>query len=686
MSLIKKVSDTMRHNFYEVAKWLGFAVATVIVFWLMPREGKFQYEYSMSKPWQHETLLAPFDFPIYKDEEVYRAECESAAKSVVPIFSFDESEMLATGNVLVSNFESQWTEKERYDKDQTLQCLLKVFDSIENQGIVAYDKEVESLTAESPVRVVRNKMMRTVHYGDFYTMSSAVEAAETMATEAGDNVDVETVNSLLKNALRQSVFYNAELTAKETERAKSTVMPTSGMVQKNEVIISEGEVVNERTFAILDSLQREYAQHTFSQKDSILMWLSQLFLVALLFVMLGVYIKKMHKKVFAELRNVNVLLLLVILVVVPCYLIMKWNAALILIVPVSILTIMVGAFFNLSLAFGVQVFSIMLISLAVPNPFQYIFMQLIATLVTIFSLSERRSRHKYFLTALLVFLSYALVYLAFALLTASGINWFGVALLGLNALFTMLAQPVIIAFEKLFGFTTSLTLMELCNTNNPLLRRLSNEAPGTYQHSNQVANLCDEVLIAIGGNSLLARTGALYHDIGKLTNPMYFTENQHGAYSPHNDISNVESAQIIISHVSDGIDLAREAHLPEQIIDFIRTHHGTRRTEYFYINEQKAHPGETVDPTDFTYHGPKPYSRETAVMMMCDSVEAASHSIKEPDEAKISALVDNIINKQMDDGQFSNTDLTLNDFETIRKVLKKKLVSIYHVRIAYPDK
>ena len=686
MKLIKKIGDMFRHNFYEVAKWLGFALAALIVFWLMPREGKFKYEYSMSKPWQHETLLAPFDFPIYKDEATYRAECESAVKSVVPIFSFDESEILATGNVLVSNFESQWTDKECFDKDQTLQCLLKVFDSIENQGIVAYDKAVENLLPESPVRVVRNKMLRTVRYGDFYTMTSAVEAAEKMALSAEGDVDVETVNSLLKNALRQSVFFDAELTKKETEKAKNMVMPTSGMVQKNEVIISEGEVVNERSFAILNSLQREYAQHSFSQKDTILMWLSQLFLVALLFFMMGIYIKKMHTKVFAELRNVNVLLLLVILVVIPCYLVVKWAPSLVLIVPVSILTIMVGSFFSLSLAFGVQVFAIMLISLVVPNPFQYIFMQLVVTMVTIFSMSGRRSRNKFFLTAIKVFASYVAVYLAFALLTASEINWFGVAILGLNALFTMLAQPILIAFEKLFGFTTSLTLMELCNTNNPLLRRLSNEAPGTFQHSNQVANLSEEVLIQIGGDSVLARTGAMYHDIGKLTNPMYFTENQHGAYSPHDDISNVESAQIIISHVTDGIELAREARLPEQVIDFIRTHHGTRRTDFFYFNEQKAHPGETVDPADFTYHGPEPFSRETAVLMICDSVEAASHSLKEPDDAKISSLVDNIINKQIEAGQFKNTDLTLKDFETIRKVLKKKLESIYHVRIAYPEK
>jgi len=240
-------------------------------------------------------------------------------------------------------------------------------------------------------------------------------------------------------------------------------------------------------------------------------------------------------------------------------------------------------------------------------------------------------------------------------------------------------------FEKLFHLTTSLTLMELNNTNTPLLRQLAQTAPGTFQHSIQVANLCDEVLYAIGGDTLLARTGALYHDIGKMTNPMYFIENQHGTYNSHNDISNVESAQIIISHVLDGIKMAQKARLPEQVIEFIRTHHGTRRTEYFYIMEKREHPDEEVDPADFSYHGPIPFSRETAVLMICDSVEAASRSLKEPDENSISNLVDNIIQKQIDDGQFQNVDLTMRDFTTIRKVLKKKLMSIYHIRIAYPD-
>ena len=312
-------------------------------------------------------------------------------------------------------------------------------------------------------------------------------------------------------------------------------------------------------------------------------------------------------------------------------------------------------------------------------------MQLVATVLTVFSMSNVR-HHRFIQAAMFVFVGYLLVYLAFTFLTTSEVDWMDVLLLLLNALFTLLAQPLILMFERVFGVPTSLSLLELSNTNSPLLRELAATAPGTFQHSIQVANLTEEVLFEIGGDTVLARAGALYHDVGKIKNPMYFTENQHGAYSPHNDLSNTESAEVIISHVTDGIELAHKNHVPERIIDFIRTHHGTRRTDYFYINEQKAHPGEEIDPAPFTYHGPAPFSRETAVLMMADSIEAASHSLKEPDEKKISDLVDNIINKQMEAGQFLNTDLTLRDIETCRKVLKKKLMSIYHVRIAYPEK
>ena len=686
MSKIKDFFNRIRHSYYNVGRVFIFVVAIVLVCWQMPRTGKFKYEYQLSKPWQHETLYAPFDFPIYKDYETLNAETEAAKATVKPIFVFNDEEMVASRNLLFVNFESQWDAASHLDRDRNLDCLFNVFDSIEEQGIVAYDNATANLESSSEVNVVRNKVMRSVRYGELYSMNSATEAVTAMLDNSDKQIDKKLLSELVNGALRQNVFYNADLTKKEVDKAAAAVSLTYGMVQKDQAIVSEGELVDENIYNKLNSLQREYTTRSMSSDESLRVLLSQIFLVTLVFVLMGLYGNKLHKKVFAQMRNIVLILTLMLLIIIPSYILVKYAPSLIYMMPVCILAIMVGSFFNLRLAFSTQVFAVMLISLAVPNPFQFMFMQLVATVLTVFSMSSQRAHHRFIQAAIFVFVGYLLVYLAFTFLTTSEVDWSVIFLLVLNGLFTMLAQPLILLFERIFGVTTSLSLMELSNTNSPLLRRLASTAPGTFQHSIQVANLCEEVLFEIGGDTQLARTGALYHDIGKMNNPMYFTENQHGAYSPHNDLSNIESAEIIISHVTDGIEMAHKAHVPERIIDFIRTHHGTRRTDYFYINEQKAHPDEEIDPTPFTYHGPAPFSRETAVLMMADSIEAASHSLKEPDEKKISDLVDNIINKQMEAGQFLNTDLTLHDIETCRKVLKKKLMNIYHVRIAYPEK
>jgi len=686
MSKINDFFNRIRHSYYNVGRVFVFVVAIVLVCWQMPRSGKFKYEYQLSKPWQHETLYAPFDFPIYKDYETLNAETEAAKAKVKPIFVFNDEEMVASRNLLFVNFESQWDAASHLDRDRNLDCLFNVFDSIEEQGIVAYDNATANLESSSEVNVIRNKVMRSVRYGELYSMNSATEAIAEMLENADKQIDKKLLSELVNGALRQNVFYNADLTKKEVDKAAAAVSLTYGMVQKDQVIVSEGELVDENIYNKLNSLQHEYTTRSMSSDESLRVLLSQIFLVTLVFVLMGLYGNKLHKKVFSQLKNIVLLLTLMLMIVIPSYILVKFAPGLVYMMPVCLLAIMVGSFFNLRLAFSTQVFAVMLISLVVPNPFQFIFMQLVATVVTVFGMSNTRTHHRFIQAALFVFVGYLLVYLAFTFLSTSEIDWSVVLLLLLNALFTLLAQPLILMFERIFGVTTSLSLMELSNTNTPLLRELAAIAPGTFQHSIQVANLCEEVLFEIGGDTQLARTGALYHDIGKIKNPMYFTENQHGAYSPHNDLSNIESAEIIISHVTDGIEMAHKAHVPERIIDFIRTHHGTRRTDYFYINEQKAHPDEEIDPTPFTYHGPAPFSRETAVLMMADSIEAASHSLKEPDEKKISDLVDNIINKQMEAGQFLNTDLTLHDIETCRKVLKKKLMNIYHVRIAYPEK
>ncbi len=687
MGKIKGFFNYIRHRYYELGKVLMFIIAMVLVYWQMPRVGKFRYEFQLYKPWQHESLYAPFDFPIYKDAEMLKVETDEALKSVKPVFQFELETTKIARQKLESAFDQQWHNHAGMSVEANKNALLELFDGIEIRGVVAHDKALDGLDSLALVNVVKNKTVTSMPFGSLYTMNTARMAVEAWKAEEHHGIDEQLLSTLLLNALHPNVVYDASMTKLEQEKALSKISLTYGMVQKDELIIAEGEIVDDTDFAILNSLQKEYTSGSFAKNDSLQVKLSQFFLVALLFAMVALYLKALHNDdVFSELSKINLLLLLMVVMIIPSYLIMKIHPSFILMMPVVMLTMIMITFYSPGLTFTIQVFTVLLISMSVPNPFQYIFMQLVASMIVIFILSRHKSRRHYFISSILLFVAYLVVYLAFTFLSSGPVSWSVVGMLALNALFTMLSLPLIFLFEKMFSLTTSLTLMELNNTNTPLLRQLAQTAPGTFQHSIQVANLCDEVLYAIGGDTLLARTGALYHDIGKMTNPMYFTENQHGAYNSHNDISNVESAQIIISHVLDGIKMAQKARLPEQVIEFIRTHHGTRRTEYFYIMEQREHPGEEVDPADFTYHGPIPFSRETAVLMICDSVEAASRSLKEPDENSIGKLVEGIIQKQTDDGQFQNVDLTMRDFATIKKVLKKKLMSIYHVRIAYPDK
>ena len=555
MSKIKDFLNRIRHSYYVVAKVIAFLVAIVLVCWQMPRTGKFKYEYQLSKPWQHETLYAPFDFPIYKDDETLNAETEAIAAKVKPIFVFNDEEMTAARNALFNAFEARWSGNS--DKEYNLDELFILYDSIEDQGIVAYDNATSNLAPETEVSVIRNKVMRTVRYGDFYSMNEATEAVAKALESIEKPIDTKLLSELLNGALRQNVFYNAEITKLEKEKAVSAISLTYGMVQKDEIIVSEGEIISPHTFDILNSLQHEYTSRSMSSDESLRVLLSQLFLVALIFTLMGLYGNKLHNKVFSELKNIVLLLTLMLIVIIPSYVLVKFEPGLVYLMPVCLLAIMVSSFFNLRLAFSTQVFAVMLISLVVPNPFQFIFMQLVATVLTVFSMSNQRAHHRFIQTALFVFVGYLLVYAAFTFLSTSEIDWWDVFLLVLNALFTLLAQPLILMLERIFGVPTSLSLLELSNTNSPLLRQLAATAPGTFQHSIQVANLCEEVLFEIGGDSQLARTGALYHDIGKTKNPMYFTENQHGAYSPHNGLSNKESAEIIISHVTDGIELAQ---------------------------------------------------------------------------------------------------------------------------------
>ncbi|HEX5743606.1 MAG TPA: HDIG domain-containing protein, partial [Flavobacteriaceae bacterium] len=367
--------------------------------------------------------------------------------------------------------------------------------------------------------------------------------------------------------------------------------------------------------------------------------------------------------------------------------VVKYNAEYVYIVPLSILPIIIKAFFDPRLGLYTHVLTILLLGFIVPNSFEFTFLQIIAGIVTILTVSEMYKRTNLFISVAQITLVYFITYFAFSILQEGNIQQIKLekfVYFALNGTLILFVLPFIYVFEKLFGLVSDESLKELSNTNSKILRILAEKAPGTFQHSIQVANLSEAAANEINANALLARTGALYHDIGKIKNPMYFIENQSTNFNPHLELSPKDSASIIISHVDDGIKLAKKYRIPERIIDFIRTHHGSSLVYYFYRNQEEINP-EGLDKSLFKYKGPIPFSKETAIVMMCDSCEAASKSLKEPSGKLIDEMVEKIVQKQMDEGQYMNADITFKDIQTVKKVIKKKLKNIYHLRIEYPE-
>ncbi|MBR6775960.1 MAG: HDIG domain-containing protein [Bacteroidales bacterium] len=675
------------HSYQTISRILVLLCAFVIIVWQMPRTVKFKYEYQKMKPWQYESLYAPFNFPIYKTAEQLRIEEESSLKDTYPIFIFDNVTTKHNRENMLAEFDMKWTGRQE-DKDDNKMLLERLYDTIENQGIIINISSLENLKAESMIDVIRDRVVKTKQVRDFYTMKSATDFITDYLSDVDKNIDKLLINRLLLAHLHQNVIYSEDKTKQNEEQAKSDISLTFGMVQKDELIINEGEIITEEKFNILNSLKTEYAaldDGNFFNRN--LNLYGHIIIVFIIFVLLFFGLKILYPEIFKESSSLNLIMIVMLIMIIPSFIIIKLHPNMIYVMPLTILAMLMVTFFNTRVAIFVQTLTLIIISMAVPNSFRFFVIQYLVSLISIFVLGKNTSRSRYFVTYAVVFISYIVLKMCISLIFDGGLEnftWDNVGTFAMNTLFVMLTLPLAYLLEKIFGFVTDMTLLELSNTNTPLLRKLASEAPGTFQHVMQVADLCEEALFAIGGNMLLARTGAMYHDVGKLKNPLFFTENQHGKYNMHNEMSYYESSQIIINHVLDGIEICRKYHIPEQVIDFARTHHGTRRTEYFYQMELKENPDVEINEADFRYHGPIPFSKETAVLMMADSVEAASRSLKEKTEESISKLVDGIIDAQVNDNQFINTDLTFRDITTIKKVFKKKLMNIYHVRIAYP--
>ncbi len=686
---MKNFLSAVRNYYNEIYKALIFITATVLIVYMLPKEAKFSYEYSLGRPWKYETLIADEDFPVLKSKDVLQKEKEELKKQVKPYFVYNKEltrHLLKNG---LQMFDSLWVRQYGFENEldyvKSRAFFKKTLKRIYKKGLVDDVDAGVKVKNEDVVYFVKDKTATEKFFGDLYHFSDLTNVVKSFVNRDLKN-NYDFLYQALTKVLRPNVFYDKKKTDAELQTMQKDISPFYDVVQQGQLIISKGEVVDQNKYRILESMRKNFEKK--SGKSYTMIILGQVILVAIPLFAFMLFLVYFRLEYFMENKNIILYLSLITLMVFVSRLAVNINPVYLYIVPLVINVLVIRAFYDTRLALMVHLTTVLLVSYFVPNSFRFLFLQVITGIITIISIVTLYKRSQFFITALYIFLSYSVMYIAMVLITNgdfSMVEPVNFMYFAFNAAMVLFAYPLIYVIEKLFGMITDISLLEYADTNNELIRDLSKKAPGTFQHSVQVANLAEEAIREIGGNPLLVRAGAMYHDIGKGFNPVYFTENQPGSYNPHDDLSFEESARIIIDHVLMGVELARKNKIPEQIIDFIRTHHGTKRVEYFYRMSLKENAAEDIDKEEFTYKGPIPYSRETCVLMMADAVEAASRSIKEPDDRKISNLVDAIIKSQMDEGQYDNSNITLRDINTVKKLFKKRLMSIYHVRIAYPD-
>ena len=535
--------------------------------------------------------------------------------------------------------------------------------------------------------VLNNNVAEDHELKDFYTITTVFQYVQQQITDKNKLVDSKFILPLLENSIAHTIFYDNTTSEKLLKQALEDISPSRDIILKEQSIISKGELIDAKKFQILESLKSEYEGQSSSSGDYLFIILGQLLIISLCLSILIVFLAFFRKEIFLDNAKITFILILIILQVLMARMAVDSPSFSIYILPFCILPIITRAFYDTRVALFVHLVTVLIISFMAPNRFEFAFIQLLGGMVAIFSIVNMRNRSQIFISSAIIFLTYSAAYVGMTIIQEGGsdvLTWQDFAWFGISALLTLFSYPFIFVFEKLFGFISDVSLLELSDTNGKLLRELASRAPGTFQHSLQVANLAEEAIYNIGGNALLVRTGALYHDIGKMEMPMYFIENQANGMNPHDEMSFDESAAMIISHVIKGIEIAKKNNLPEQIIDFIRTHHGTTITAYFFRSFQNAFPEQQIDESKFHYPGPIPFSKETAVLMMADSVEAASRSLKKYDAESIDNLVEKIITTQIEQNQFMNSDITFKDINTLKKIFKKKLMNVYHVRVEYP--
>lgn len=699
---MKGVSERILNVLSYIGSILLFLLTAFIIIISTPHYSRFIYEYKAGEPWLHENLIAETDFPVKKTETEKKAEADSIVKMLPPVFYIDTGLVYKAVEGLTQHASELFETFSGSDsvagndslllKEITRQIEKSVFQVYQSKGVIAVPDS--GLWKGNDIYIKNENGLKPEKVGSFFNIISAGHAVQDqlrkMLSEntASRSYSEPFISSLKVNTfLKPSVILDT-LTTREIINSKiATISDYKDYIKKGQIIVRKGDIVNDHLYNVISSYASELDYRKDNTSVFVFYLLGRILIVLGCLFMLFLFLFHFKKEVLLQFRKTSFILSLILIFYIGTVLIMRYTSISIYVIPFALIPIIIRSFYDNRLAVFIFIMVIMLISFIVPNSFEFLFLQCMAGLTGIFAIVNLRRRGRLFFTAFLVFLAYGFFYLAIEGLYGhhpmdtekQRFVWFG-----FNSVMILAAIPLTYLYEKVFGFLSDMTLMELTDTNNKLLRMLAEKAPGTFQHSLQVANLAEEVIVQIGGNPLLARAGALYHDLGKTALPRYYIENQMPGHNPHDELDQLKSAEIIIGHISYGVELAKKYGLPEPVIDFIRSHHGTSKVEYFFKNYQKKYPDTPVDEKKFQYKGKLPFSRETAAVMMADAVEAASRSLKVYNESAITELVDRIVQQQIDDKQLNEADITFRQITIAKDVFRKKLKNIYHARIEYP--
>ena len=695
----------LRNNHALIFRLTLFILTSVIIVLMLPKKGTFKYEFKKGNPWLHETLISSYDFPILKSNEDLLKEKNEIINNQKITLVFDNSLFSKKAEIFIKEFEDKWSNNNKIKKDKKFTFFnlfnskskiynsnksnlakygLNFLEDLYSQGIIKIVDEIELNPNINQFYLKQNNIAKYVDLNDFYTIESAKNKINSIDKLSDD--EALFLIPLLLDAIDYNVFYDPVLTKKMLNQELKNLSIARGKIKKGQVIISQGELVTDSKFQALLSYKSIYEGTSWNKKNQNWILLGQTILILIILMIFYLFLKRIRPLILLDINKLIFLLLMIVLMVSLAILTVSISIKFVYIIPFCLIPIILKAFFDTRIALFTHTITIIIIGFFIPNSFEFIYLQFMAGTITLFSVLNMYKRSQLFLTSFKIILIYFICYFAISLtqeVDVNNIKWINFIWFASNGVLTLLAYPLIFIFEKVFSLTSDLSLLELSDTNSPLLRKLAQSAPGTFQHSIQVANLAEEGILEIGGNPLLVRAGALYHDIGKMKNPQFFIENQNHNINPHDDLSSHESAEVIINHVKNGIIIAKKHNLPDELIDFIRTHHGTSTVQYFYNQHVDDYKEELIIEDKFKYTGPKPFSKETAVLMMADSVEAASRSFKNISFEDINLLVENIIDNQIDNDQFVNSDITLKAISQIKKLFKKKLQSIYHVRLEY---